>query len=398
MVSRNTSRVARELAVRVYSLAALCVSLSVLLFAHALSSVTAKRDPSFALDLFPWNGEASEHLASDRFQAGLSDGEERGPAAKSALPEALEAFGSHPLSPDAHAIAILSSNDPIANSDALRLASALNRRDSNLQGLVLENAILSKDEGRAVVAIDQILRIHPEYAKELFPLLLDAFTQPGSVEAFVRYLNGSAPWHEDFYIFALSSDAALPSLAQARASLGFLPQTFDQRLIERLIKVDRIATAHSVYLKATGRPKSLGSDTLGWDSGFPPLDWRLEDRAGFRAQKSLNSPNLELAVSPGKGGVVASRLLERSDGSYKVSVNIIGASTESFENLRLALRCKDETQAFEETQLQVGLNQWSLSASDQPACQYRFVELRARVLRGKKPLRVELSNITIATE
>lgn len=373
----------------------LCAALSILFGTQALSGVIAKRDPVLALQLFPWNGEAQERQAFGVFQSAQSDGKPLSEAAAAAFPMAKHSLRSHPLSPDAHAVAILSAKDAAAKARMIELASGLNRRDANLQGLVLEDAISTGSERRAIVAIDQILRVNARYATQLFPLLIDALKQPDSADVFLRYMDGSASWHEDFYFYALRDEAALPPLAQARETLEFLPETFDARLIEGLVELDQTAKAREVYALASGPKQTKNTSEIDWKSDYPPLDWRFAENAGFRAQSSLTSTNLEIDVAPGKGGVIASKLIEAPSDTIQVSVTVFPSSGETASDLRLALRCKESKEVFGEMDLQAGPNNRVFLLEKRPACENWYISVYARVLRGQSPLKAELSRISI---
>lgn len=373
-----------------------CLSLSLLVGAHALSRALAKQAPALAVSIFPWNGEAQERLAFSTLQVGAENGAGRVRAANASLPAAKEALRMHPLAPSVFTIAALADDDVNRQGQIVRVASNLNRRDLNLQGLALERALQNSDFPLAIRTIDQILRVNPEYSQDFMPVLLDALAQSEARGFFWNVLNGSSPWHEKFYNSALRNKATLPILANARSSLTFLPEDFDKRLISGLIKADNVAEAMDLYASLTGAHVGESGAALGWESDFPPIDWLYEDAGGFRARPSGDAELLELEVSPGKGGVIASRLIKASDRDILVGVIVSDFNkADTSQTLRMEMRCWGESDPFDSLRLQTGLNEHTFSMPESWECEYRYIEIYARAFRGKAPLAAKISKFRI---
>ena len=150
------------------------LALAIALFLQASSSVLMLKQPALAARLMPLNGLALEQAATQQFMAGVKTEADIPLSARKALPMARRAFALDPLSPKSLAIMAMAEPDRVVRRTMLTKASAINRRDLLLQGLVLEEAVAAGDYRATLEVFDRILRVHPEQKVAFFPILTDA--------------------------------------------------------------------------------------------------------------------------------------------------------------------------------------------------------------------------------
>lgn len=378
--------------IRSVILVLICVMVASALCAQAMSMVLTKREPSLALAIFPWNGEAKERKAFRVFRDAVGDGAlQVNEAAQAARSIATSAIKANPLSPDAHAILARATRDADTKRRIVDLAYRMNRRDLNLQAIVLEQAVGEQDIQGTTQALDQILRAHPAYSTEFFEPLLEAFKQPGAGPVFLELFDESAPWHEQFLLYALREQSVHLLLADLRPSLDDVPEGFDKRLIFGLAQQGAVADAFQMYRDLPGgSARSTGAQAI-WQTRYPPIDWNLQSSPGFRAFASSDRSLLSLNVEPGKGGVIASRLLTLSELPQTFATRVSAISGNISRNLRIELRCAGEGETFAQIAMQTGENQFTIPARKDVACDIIYLDFNARVFRGEETLEVELS-------
>ncbi|NCP25175.1 MAG: hypothetical protein GW854_13670 [Erythrobacter sp.] len=396
----------------------LAVPLAAVSGAHALSSASVRNAPDLAIALFPLNGLAKEKIAYQmvagnvRLPGGAS-GSDEGPAvsgeanqtqryevgaaelarfATEASEAARDALRLEPLSPRAHTILALSLNDPERRRTMVALSSRLNRRDLPLQGLVLEQKLASNDYEGSMETLDQILRVHPERQAEFFPLLVAALAQDATVPSFTELLSKPLPWRDAFLLSAVKTQTVQANLAAVRARIDIDNTAFDKHLIAGLANSGNIEDAERIYRRVSG---SAPTGSSPWASDYPPFDWELANRAGFRAQRSLGEEELEIDVAPGNGGVIASRLIMAVQQPFflRLSHNIESASQR--EDVKVSLRCWGQTAAFFERSLTDADSLFRVS--DTPPCPYFVLSLSARSWTGAQPIAGAIRSVTLST-
>lgn len=365
---------------------AFALGLAFVLAGQALSSASTRSAPGLAVSAFPFNGLAQEQLAFETFTAGVSAPEDTFEVARSASETALQAVRSDPLTPKAHTILALAAGDPSSRKAIITAATRLNRRELSLQGLALQEHIASEDYAGTIETLDQILRVHPEYSREFFPVLAQALGQEETIPLFAEMLDNSSPWHARFLSFAVGQRDSLSNLALLRAQIEVDEESFDRRLIAGLAGNGDVAGAEALYQRVTGRDAGLrGEGQLDWSSAYPPFDWRLVDEPGFRAQQSPDGSELELSVRPGKGGVIAARLLSAPQGPFEVSLDHRIAPTEQMRDVRLQLSCVGNTAPFFDERFSRGEGGFEVPSPPQN-CEYMIIAINARAWSGRSAL------------
>lgn len=381
--------------IRLILLSVVCLVLAVVVATQSAGIALTRKAPETAAMLFPLNGLAKENAASDIFSSLVEGGSKPQGAALVAEEQARESYRLEPLTPESHAIMALTQKDSAQRSEVIDAASRLNRRNKMLQALVLEEQVLAQDYLGVLETLDQILRVRPSRSQDLYPVLLTVFAQKGAVEEFEKVLDGSSPWHQRFLTFAVSEPDALLNLAELRSRTNLDDQKFDQALLQGLAREGELEVAYSLYEQfneeAGGDPRKR---SLSWDVTYDPLDWKLTYGADFRAQQSLDSPDLEIYVRPGHGGVFARRIIEAPDPPFSVSAEQQITSNASTGKVSVSLKCAQVRQPFYEIQIEEA--PLAFKIEELPAdCPFIEIALSARAWSGQSAIRGTISPLTI---
>ncbi|MBX7531755.1 hypothetical protein K3165_02320 [Qipengyuania sp. 1XM1-15A] len=371
------------------------VALAAVLAAQSAGITLTRKEPETALMLFPSNGLAQENLAAAIFEADLVVSREAEGAAQTAKPSAFASYLSEPLTPEVHAILALTQGRREVRSEVISRASELDKRETMLQGLVLQEYVNDGNYTGVITTLDRILRVRPSRSTELFPVLSTVFVQDGATEQFAGVLNGTSPWHEEFLSYAVRQDAALANLARLRRLITFGNVEIDKALLRNLVREGKVETGYGLYdeiFVSTNESAQVG--LLQWDSDFVPFDWRFADGADFRAQRNLDSDQLQLYVRAGQGGIFARRIIKAPEGPFTVSAQHEIKPQELADDVRLFLRCTDDPQPFFEARF--GAARFQQLVNDIPSeCSFIEVQLHARAWSGKSALRGLISPLRI---
>lgn len=353
-----------------------------------------RKAPATAVSLFPRNGLADENLAASAFLSaseGLVPGEV---GMATARRWAVSAYELEPLVPDAHAILALAQSEAEVRSKIVRFASQLDRRSSKLQAVVLQEQVNAQDYPGAVATLDRILRVQPSRAPELFPTLLPVFVREGAVDEFARILDGTSPWHQDFYRYAAMQPIALPNLLELRRRVSFEDRELDQLLLKNLAAAGELELAYGFYQDLdSGDAAELAMGKLDWDAKFAPFEWVFSDRVGLRAQPSLNEEGIEISVRPGKGGVVARRLIKTPTTPFVLEVIHNMQSSNALEDIDIGLRCAGADKAVL-LDRSLGSQGDGYDIAKQPAsCTFLELTIKARAWSGRSALKGRLDSI-----
>ncbi len=380
---------------RLLAASAIGILLALMLGAQAASSVTTRTAPDFAVSLFPANGLAREQLAAKTFTAGITEPDDAPEAARQAADIAVAAVLSDPLVPKAYAILALAQPEEAKRRAILDVASQINRRDLFLQGLVLQEHIAERNYPRTIETLDQILRVNPEYSREFFPVLVEALGEEETIPLFANMLDGSSPWHQRFLNFAVGQREILPNLAVLRQDVFVDDENFDRRLIAGLAGQGDIAGAEALYRRVSGSDTGLGRyGLLDWKSAYPPFDWRFVDQTGFRAQQSADGKELELSVRPGKGGIIAARLLRTPEPPFEIrNANRISPA-DQLRDVRLQLLCANSQTPFYDERFSNGADGFRIESLPQD-CEHMILAINARAWSGRSALSGTIQSIEI---
>lgn len=377
--------------------AAIGIAVSALTGLHAISAMATSTAPETAIALWPANGEAYEKLAFARFVEQAGDPANLQPAAQEVTDLALEALRRDPASAKSHALLALSNEDSERRNVIALAASQINRRDLTLQGLALEARLADGSYEPVLETLDQILRVHPPFRGEFYPLLGEALLDERTTPLFAELLDGTSLWHEGFIgTYALRRPPLLPALARLRLQRELLDDRFDRQLIAELVKAGEVESAAQVYaLLNADQPTDLsGSGRLAWKADFPPFDWQFTDDGDFRAQESRDGAHLEVFARPGQGGIIAERILPVPAAPFTIRLTQKPETAARADAVRIELRCPGESAPFFAQDLGSGAN--TLSIENPPVCEQMQLGINARAFTGQQTLRTELGQITLA--
>ena len=377
---------------RIGVLITLGVVLAAVLGAQSTGIALTKKAPSMAVAVFPLDGLAYENIASAIFLATTEATGSPDQGAQAAKSWALKAYRLEPLVPKAHAILALAEDDRQKRKQMLDAALVMNRREPRLQAVVLQEQVVDADYPGAIASLDRILRVRPSQYNELFPILISVFAQEGSISEFAKILDGSSDWHARFIRYAANQPSALENLAILRSQMSFDDRVADRRLLYNLVRNGEVATAFSLY-ERIAKP-SATDNIVTWATDYPPFDWRLTDETGLRAQPSLSGENLEISVKPGKGGVVARRLIRAPGTPFSIIVDHSIDTEQTLEDIDIVVRCPGENRPILEASLDRQGNGYRMESLP-PKCNFFDFSLKARAWSGRSTLREHIEGIRV---
>ena len=210
-------------------------------------------------------------------------------------------------------------------------------------------------------------------------------------------LDGSSAWHAAFLNHAVGQSELLRNLATLRQRIVLDDESFDRRLIAGLAGGGDVDVAEEVFRYVSEAKSTFASSgSLDWSSTYPPFEWRLRDQPGFRVQPSQDGKQLELSVRPGKGGLVAARLLRTPAAPFEIRISHRIAPAEQVRDVRLQLTCASETIPFYDERLSRGANGFRIEAL--PAdCDHVVLGINARAWSGRSALGGTIDSIEIAS-
>ena len=371
---------------------ALGLVLAAALGAQSAGIALTKKAPDTAIAAFPLNGLAYENIASAVFLATTEATGSPEEGAKAARPWALQAYRLEPLVPKAHAILALAEDDPEKRRQILDAALALNRREPRLQAVVLQQQVGDADYPAAIASLDRILRVKPSQYNELFPVLINVFAQEGATDEFAKILDGSSEWHGRFFRFAASQPSALRNMAELRRKMSFDDEITDRALLRNLVREGDVATAYSLYQRIAGADATGAAGA--WSNDYPPFDWSLTDDAGLRAQPSLSGKGLEISVKPGKGGVVAHRLMRAPATPFAIAVDHAIERQQALQDIDITVRCTGQSDEILNANL-VRQNGGYRIDSLPDECNFIEIGLEARAWSGRSAVNEEIEAIRV---
>lgn len=382
--------------------AALCAgagaALAIPLALQAASSVLTSKQPALAVRLFPANGLAMEQLAADRMLAGVTDPAELTLAAREHADLAREAVMREALSPRAHAVLALAEADQTRRDDILAAATAINRRDLLMQGLVLERQVALNDFGGSLATLDRLLRVHPEQEEFFFNILYRALREPAALDAFADILDGGSDWHVRFLRRAVVEGDALVNLARLRDRLELEDEEFDRRLIAALAKAGRYDIAHGLYRRASGESADgLTRGVISWDAGYAPFDWRLAKQAELRAQPAASGDVLDVFVRSGHGGILAERIIRPGRNGFAITLEHALTPIDQVRDVRLQLRCEQQDSPFYDERFSPGTNRFVIGGLPAGCGDYVTLSIHARAWSGRSQIRGTIEPLQITS-
>jgi len=390
---------------------ALALPLAAIVGLHSLSNAKFTTDAEGALALNPANGPARANLAFERLYSSIepvrpndpNDAQEIAALAKAALSkaaanglgEARHAYQLEPLSPQAQTVLALAEPRPDARNQILEIASGLNKRQLMLQGMVLDKNIAEGSYPKTIETLDQILRVHPRESGRFFPILAQVLTLDTTLPQFIDLFAKPLPWRQQFLSYALGEAGALKNLAALRTEVTLEDTKFDSRLISRLVEQGHLEEARSVYnVVRPGLQVNATSGHIEWQSDYPPFEWRLASERGLRADVIDGGSAILVDVLPGRGGVLASRLVPPAGPRFVVSIehelDLAGRS----DQVKLRLVCFETGEPVLDKQIIKPLERFVVETT-LSRCRAYILEISGRAWTGSRALQGRVRSVKI---
>jgi hypothetical protein len=288
----------------------------------------------------------------------------------------------------------LSEKDSGKKRQIIALASQLNRRELSLQGLVLEQKATDGDYAATITTLDQILRVHPQRKAEFFPLLAEALAQPETTQLFADLLRNPLPWRDAFLTFAVSDPRTLDALTKLRGDIDPDNLAFDQKLIASLVARGSLPQAVSSYRRVNAPDRQ--ERAAPWQAAYPPLDWKLSDVAGLRAQPNKPMTELEFYIDPGNGGVLASKTIPAPASRFTIRMNSEIEPVAQSKDLKLQVSCQGEATPFFEEAFAPGSAVFQIDTK--PGCAYVELAIAGRSWTGSSGLSGKFGALEITSK
>ena len=336
-------------------LAAASLALAALAGAQAASNAYAKSAPQLVADLSPFAGTAKSRLAQSKLKPPSKGENPLDIDTTAARPYAFAAVKADPLNPSALTILALG-QDGSRRSTTLRAASALNKRSSLLQGVLLSEYQRRGDLAGTLAVLQQTLRVHPGVSRQIIPLLAELLGRDGAVQVFQSMLKRDPEWLNSFLSEAARLPEALKNLARLRLGLGNTPDVSletDRTILRQLLDAGQVEPALAIYRIRQKADRPAG-DAIYWSADLPPIDWQLTDEGGIYARVKEPSEPLTIAIRPGYGGILAQRVVELGSGAKALRVQPDVTPSDTRAALHMKVLCLPSGTAAVDTDLRSG--------------------------------------------
>lgn len=389
---------------RVIAVALVAPALAIFAGAQTLAMIAEGTRPDQAASLAPWDGSVRAHFAKAAYRGQLE--EAASTTAAPALPtttappvawigtSALEAYRRQPLTPEA--LAVIGAGLPEAERGAFWEAAAkTSRRDTLLQGLLLEFHLQTGNLDRSIRILNQILQVRAGQRRGAYAALAQALHDPRSVDTFVDILGPGPDWSNGFLVAAARDQAALENLALVRQRLpdATIEAETDRALVDAFADSGQIALASDLYTRLSSqRPEAMSE----WNSEIPPFDWTFADEAGFRAQLVGESEQLRLHIDRGKGGVFASRVFPVRSRTLSIRGAHDLTPQSQADRLDITLTCLGADGPFAQSTLAEG--KIALDAAVPPGCGFVEIALSGRAWSDGERIAGTIAPLVISSE
>ncbi|HEX4199635.1 MAG TPA: hypothetical protein VHZ26_19520 [Caulobacteraceae bacterium] len=234
-------------------------------------------------------------------------------------------------------------------------AGARSHRDLLTQAWLFDDALSRDDYPAAFDRADAMLRLDDGMDTTLYPLIIDAASDPRAVPPLVWRLAAKPLWRPDF-LRALAAggdpDLTLRVLGQLKQTSA--PPTDEEAgfLVGRLIHDGAYARAYQAWAsllpaKAPLRPGGLYDGDFAPAPGATPFNWRLNPNSRVVAERSSppSGPPTGLYVrfTPTITDELASETLLLAPGAYRLTGQVMFETPAEAGQFRLALLCADGT-------------------------------------------------------
>ncbi|ODP39083.1 hypothetical protein [Sphingomonas turrisvirgatae] len=334
----------KEWAVRL-ALAAVVVVLGYYSLTFTLAQAVVKRDPRLAYRLAPYDGRITAAYATSL----------AGPDATPKDRARADVLAKRALQQDPTAVAAAATlgvnaairNDQAAARRYFAYAQKLSRRDLRTQLFMIEDAVQRNDIPGALHQYDITLRVFPNMADMLYPVLASASGDPDIRRELVKTLAGKPMWSEGFvnYLAGNGPDpksTAILFLALRRAGV-VVPETAQAGAVNALIAGGQTDAAWSYYasirLGAERRRSRDPRFTAIWETPSQ-LDWTpINDGSGLTT--SIQGGIFDFAAPASVGGPMLQQLQLLPPGRYRLTGHSVGVEQTASALPYWTLRCQN---------------------------------------------------------
>lgn len=260
-----------------------CLASGYRIIAHTMADSLAGSDPERALQWIPHHPSALLTLAERQLLANDD---------RAAANTARELIRSSPL--EGRALRILGAVADRAGDDeqARRLyehAVILSPRDGRTRTWLIRRYVTAGDYAKAVLQMDQLLRVAPRHRTTVVPLMAELAQLPAFVEVLVPVLATDPPWRGHFLkelhggAYPLGAQRVASALAQ---SGGLAPEEHHLR-IESLIKQNEWGKAYAYWvsgLPQAARVPLVYNGDFAQTPSNQGFDWRVRHVPGVQVR------------------------------------------------------------------------------------------------------------------
>jgi hypothetical protein len=369
--SRNDSaaRSRKWLATTVGVLAFFALALvAVFIVADTAGHNLAISDPEGALLIAAWEPVALDELAERQLTNGSGE-----PSSVEDL--ARRALLSDPF--DSRALSLLGlgaeRNGDLARAEALMsLAAARSWRNPAPHVWLFAQAIRRGKFEEALTQADGLLRVYPQYAETIFPVLTVFGTDPKALAALEGALAANPPWRRSFLVGGVIgvNDRLMTQLYQSLIH-GRQPPTADEMksYLDRLILVGRFEEAYRDW-RATRSPAEAPVRYLYNGNFEAPLDglpfnWVFDSISGAEIQITEapdrgNSRALRIQFSGARAKLGrVGQLLMLAPGSYDLELAVKSSSLRTERGPVWQISCAESRVLLAETKPVTGTTPWT---------------------------------------
>ena len=359
---------------------------------QATSIVTERTNPITALQVNPNNGSALGRLALAQFTAEVAEGQAPENAAKKAETIAKSAVLAEPLNSRAHAVLAWAADDAEKRDRILENALKLNRRSSPVQALSLQERTQAGDMEGSIESLDQILRVHPETSEQFFPVLADALNQDETLEGFGQIMAYRPPWQDRFLNYAANRNNTIVNATRLRRTVEIEDEKLDKKLIDRLVKINRLPEAYQHYAFLMSREENAGRGKF--ESKYPPIDWKFAADSGMRAQPAGDNESIELYLRGGQGGIMMQRLLPSNGDTARFEVEHDVTPSVHWPNMGLRVSCAGTQDVLFDQKFPADTPELVAEVNSR-GCTFLEVALYARAFTGNPVLRGNITRFSL---
>ncbi len=333
----------KEWAVRL-ALAAVAVVLGYYSVTFSIAQLAVKRDPVLAYRLAPYDGRITAAYATSLAgpEATRQDRIRADALAKRALqqdPTAVAAVATLGINADVR-------GDKAAARRYFAYAQRLSRRDLRTQLFMIEDAVQREDIPGALHQYDVTLRVFPNLAEMLYPILASASTDSVIRRELVKTLAGNPLWSESFVNFVADrgpdpkSTAAL-FLDLRRAGVP-VPETARAGAVNALIAAGQTNAAWSYYAAirpGADRRRSRDPRFAADLETASQLDWSpINDGSGLST--SIQGGVFDFTAPASVGGPMLQQLQLLPPGNYRLNGHSVGIEPAAGALPYWTLRCQ----------------------------------------------------------